>query len=68
METLELMTITLMMLKLSGISDTNWFLVWLPFIISIIIKILKWGYREYMGADDPVLMSNLDWEDKEDDK
>ena len=68
MDSLELMTITLMMLRLSGLSNTNWFLIWLPFIISIIIRIFKWSYREYMGADSQVLITNLDWEDKKDDK
>lgn len=68
MDSLELMTITLMMLRASNLTDTSWYLVWLPFIISLIIKFFKWGYREYTGADSQILITNLDWEDKEDDR
>lgn len=68
MDSLELMTITLMMLRASNLTTTNWFLVWLPFIISLIIRFSKWGYNEYMGSDEQVLITNLDLgdEDKDD--
>lgn len=63
MDSLELMTITLMMLRASNLTTTSWFLVWLPFIISLIIRFFKWGYNEHMGSDEQVLITNLDLKD-----